>query len=136
MKKLFGLKILTPEREFFSREVEAVTVELPDGGATILAGHMPMVAPVVISELKIKLADGTWILCFASEGFIEVRSGEVMIFLQTCEYPEEIDARRAEEARLRAEEKLRQRQSIQQYQQSKISLARAMERLRVKGHGK
>jgi F-type H+-transporting ATPase subunit epsilon len=129
--KLFDLKILTPEREFFSDKVEAVTVQLPDGSATVLADHIPMVAPLAISELRVKKSDGEWVEAFASEGFIEVRRTEVLLFLQTCEWPDEIDARRAEEARLRAEESLRQRRSIAEYQQSKIDLARAMERLRV-----
>ena len=49
----------------------------------------------------------------------------------TCEYPEEIDIRRAKEAKERAEEQLRQKQSIQEYHRSKASLARAMERLKA-----
>ena len=47
------------------------------------------------------------------------------------ERPEEIDIRRAEEARDRAEEQLRQQQSIVEYHRSQAALARAMTRLRV-----
>ena len=39
--------------------------------------------------------------------------------------------RRAEEAKERAQEQLRQKQSIQEYYRSKASLARAMSRLKV-----
>ena len=42
-----------------------------------------------------------------------------------------IDIRRAEEARDRAEEQLRQQQSIVEYHRSQAALARAMTRLRV-----
>ncbi|MDR3209329.1 MAG: ATP synthase F1 subunit epsilon [Oscillospiraceae bacterium] len=131
MAKLFNLQILTPEREFFNDNVEAVTVMLPDGSATILANHTPLVAPLEVMDLKLKKPGGTWVEAFASEGFMEVRRDGVILFLQTCEWPEEIDARRAEEARVRAEESLRQKRSMAEYQQSKIDLARAMERLRV-----
>ena len=47
------------------------------------------------------------------------------------EWPEDIDVRRAEEAKHRAEERIRQRQSILESQTSKIALARAMVRLRA-----
>ncbi|MDR3311404.1 MAG: ATP synthase F1 subunit epsilon [Oscillospiraceae bacterium] len=128
--KTFELKVLTPEREFFSGSVEAASLMLSDGSVTILAEHMPMVAPVAICDLRIR-QDGEWREAFASEGFIEVRRDKVLLFLQTCEWPEEIDEHRAEEAKLRAEERLRQKRSIAEYQQSRIALSRAMERLKV-----
>ena len=53
------------------------------------------------------------------------------LFCLTVERPEEIDIRRAEEARDRAEEQLRQQQSIVEYHRSQAALARAMTRLRV-----
>ena len=44
---------------------------------------------------------------------------------------EDIDVRRAREQKERAEEQLRQKQSIQQYYHTQASLARAMNRLRL-----
>ena len=55
------------------------------------------------------------------------------LFCLTVERPEEIDIRRAEEARDRAEEQLRQKQSIQEYHVSQASLARAVYRYRKVG---
>jgi len=130
MPKLFNLKILTPEREFFDSDVEAVTVSAPDGKVTILADHAPFVMPVAVGTIKVK-KDGEWGDSVNSEGFMEVHHDGVLIYVQSCEHPEEIDARRAEEARRRAMEDMRQRQSMSEYKQSKIALARAMARLRV-----
>lgn len=48
-----------------------------------------------------------------------------------AEKPEEIDVRRAEEAKQRAEERLRQKQSIHEYYHSRAALARAMARLKA-----
>ena len=62
---------------------------------------------------------------------MEVRPDETIIFSQAMEWPDEIDISRAQAARERAEERLRQQRSYQEYQQSKIALARAMVRLRV-----
>ena len=130
MSKLFNLLILTPEREFFDGDVEAVTVETTDGKITILADHTPFIVPVLVGDIKVK-KDGIWDESVNSEGFMEVNHHGVMIFVQTCEHPEEIDTRRAEEARRRAEEQLRQKQSMNEYNQSKMALARAMARLRI-----
>lgn len=54
------------------------------------------------------------------------------VIVDTAEYPEEIDARRAEEAKIRAEEAMRQKQSILEYNHSQAALSRAMTRLKVK----
>ena len=61
---------------------------------------------------------------------IRFEPGEVLILVDTIERPEEIDRVRAERARERAEERLRQKQSVQEYYRSKAALARAMARLK------
>lgn len=66
-----------------------------------------------------------------SAGFVEVLNNRVKVFALTVERPEEIDIRRAEEARERAEEQLRQKKSLQEYNANQMALARAMSRLRV-----
>ena len=63
-------------------------------------------------------------------GFAQVINNRVSILVDTAEHPEEIDVRRARDAKERAREQLRQKQSIQEYYMSKASLARAMSRLR------
>ena len=135
MPKLFNLKILTPEREFFNGDVEAVTADAPDGSVMILADHAPFIMPVSIGHIKIK-KDDKWEESVNTEGFLEVRHEGVLIFVQACEHPDEIDERRAEEAKKRAEEHLRQKQSMSEYKQSKVALARAMARLQIGGSGK
>jgi len=130
MSKLFNLKILTPERTFFDGDVEGVTADAPDGSVMILAGHAPFIMPVNIGKIGIK-QDDKWDFSINTEGFLEVRNDGVVIFVQACEHPDEIDARRAEEAKKRAEEHLRQKQSMSEYKQSKVALARAMARLQV-----
>ena len=62
-------------------------------------------------------------------GFAEMINNRLTILVDTAERPEDIDRKRAEEAKARAEEQLRQKQSMQEYYMSKASLARAMTRL-------
>jgi len=134
MAKLFNLKIFTPEREFFDGDVEGVTADAPDGSVMVLADHAPFIMPVSVGTISIK-RDDKWDKAVTSEGFLEVRNDGVVIFVQACEHPDEIDARRAEEAKKRAEEHLRQKQSMSEYKQSKIALARAMARLQAESSG-
>lgn len=64
-------------------------------------------------------------------GFVETINNRVTVLVETAERPEEIDKVRAEEAKERAQEQLRQKQSIQEYYHSRASLARAMTRLKA-----
>ena len=54
-----------------------------------------------------------------------------MVFLaETMERPEEIDEKRAREALERANERLRQKQSIREYHMTRAAMARALARIR------
>ena len=55
----------------------------------------------------------------------------MVIIADTVEKPEEIDVKRAEEAKIRAEERLRQKQSIMEYYHTQVALNKAMNRLKV-----
>ena len=129
--KTYFLEMLTPEREFFSGEVEEIIIETPEGRRGILAEHTPMIMAVAVGEIKIK-QDGKMKSCFSAEGFLEIRPDKVVVMAQVVEWPEEIDIRRAQEAKRRSEERLRHQQSLQEYHSTMSSLARAMARLRIK----
>lgn len=131
MPAKINLDILTPERQFFNGEVESIVLDTPDGKRGILAGHTPMIVAISIGELDLKI-DGKWKKAFTSEGFIEITPDSMVIMAQTVEWPDEIDKRRAEEAEKRAKERLRQKQSLNEYHTTMSSLARAMARLRIK----
>ena len=133
MESTFSLEIVTPERKFFSGEVEMVVLKTPEGEMGILKGHMPMVVSVAIGPVKIK-KDGEWLEAILTEGFMEVRQDKTVILTDTAEWPHEIDINRAEAARLRAEERLQSQLSRIQYIQSQAALKRAMERLKVSTH--
>lgn len=129
----FMIEIITPERKFFQREVQCVVVPAPDGELGILKGHAPMVAAISTGLIKIK-QDDKWIEAFTSEGFLEVRQDETIILSQEVEWPDEIDLKRAQAEKQRAEEKLRQAESMRQYRESRITLTRQLVKLRVKDH--
>ncbi len=129
----FHLRIITPEHLFFeAQDVESLVLPAPDGELCVMAGHEPMVISTIEGELRFT-RNGQTRWAAASAGFVTVTRDVVLVMLQTCEWPEEIDIRRAERDREAAEELLRQKRSMQEYVMAKSMLARAMVRLQVKG---
>ena len=76
--------------------------------------------------------DGTWQYAVVGAGVAQTANNRVIILVDSAERPEDIDEIRAKEAKERAEEQLRQKQSVYEYRMSKASLARAVSRLKEK----
>ena len=104
------------------------------GPGGFLAQHENIVAAIIPGEMRFEEADGTKHILAVSSGFVEMINNRVKLFCLTAESPEEIDIRRAQEAKERAEEQMRQKQSIQEYHMNQLALSRAMARLRVTSH--
>lgn len=128
MAEKFLLEILTPERSFFVDMIQSIIFNTDDGEMSVQKSHEPMVVTILPGEVRIN-RDNKWVACSVAEGFIEIRPDETIMFTQTAEWPEEIDIKRAERAKECAEERMRQKQSEEEYRRSKIALARAMARL-------
>lgn len=131
MASTFYIEIVTPERIFFSGDVEMIVLKTPEGEMGVLHGHIPMVVAVAVGPIRI-LQKGEWSTAFLSEGFMEVKQDKTIILADTAEWPHEIDENRAKAAKARAEERLRNKLSHKEYIQSQAALSRAMERLKVK----
>ena len=128
----FELKIIAINKIFYEGQSKQLILPSTDGLMGIMAHHENAVIAVNVGELRIQTAEDEWIIAITGAGHIQVADNKVMMIVDTLERPEEIDERRALEAKERAEEQLRQDQSIYEYFLSKANLARAMERLRVK----
>ncbi len=130
MAKTFHLEIIATDRIFYEGDCEHLVITAIDGLMGIMAGHEPMVTSLPTGELKY-MVDGKWRYAAISDGFIQVMPDKSVILADSCELPEEIDIKRAEEAKERAQEKMRQKQSIKEYYQTQAALNRAMNRLKV-----
>lgn len=128
--KTFMLEILASDKTFYEGEAENIILPTLDGKVGILANHAPTVYAITIGELDFKTDEG-WSKAVVSSGVAQILDNKVTILVDTIERPEEIDAMRAEEARIRAEERLRRKDSQMEYYQSKAALARAMSRLKI-----
>ena len=128
MAGTFYLEIVTPERQFFTGDAEALILPAVDGEIGVYPGHEPAVTAVEPGEARFKV-DGTWHNVIVTQGFAEITSEYAVVLVSTAERPEEIDAARAQRAKERAEERLRQHESRREYFRSKAALARANARL-------
>jgi len=110
--KTLEFKIATPERVVFEdKAVESITLPTKMGEITVLPDHLPLVSSLVSGEIKVKIG-GKEISMAVSGGFIEVKPGQVVVLADTAERAEEIDEKRAEEARTRAK-KLMEEQKVE-----------------------
>ena len=127
----FSLKIISTDKIFYEGKCQSLIIPTPDGEKGVLAHHENMIIAVESGELNLKTPEGEWITAAVSKGFVEIINNRVSVLVNTAERPEDIDVKRAQEAKERAEERLRQKQSIQEYHLSQASLARAMARLKT-----
>lgn len=131
MASTFRLEIVTPERNFFSGEIEMVVVKTPEGEMGILKNHIPMVTAIAIGPVRI-LQDGKWLDAVLTSGFMEISRDKTVILVDTAEWPYEIDVNRAEAARERAMERLNRKLGKVEYLRSQAALSRALARLKIK----
>lgn len=130
MADKFNLDIIASDRHFFSGDVNELILPSIDGSYGVLKGHEAMVTAIITGEVNFN-ADGKLNKVAVSEGFAEIKPESVVIIVDTAEWPDEIDVKRAERAKERAEERMRQNQSIKEYYHTKAALSRAMNRLRI-----
>ena len=130
-EKTFCLEILTPDRRFYEGPAQSLILPAVDGQMGVQAGHEPAVTGIEPGELRYR-TDGVWYSAAVGYGFAEIKGDHVILLVGFAERPEEIDRKRAEAAKERAEERLRQKQSRQEYYHTKAALARALARLRTR----
>ena len=128
----FYLKIIAANRVFYSGRCRSIIVPEYDGQKEILAHHEDMVIAVNDGEMRFQPeGSDNWEYAVVGIGFVEIVNNRVTLLVESAERPEEIDVARAREAKERAEEQMRQKQSIHEYYHSRASLARAMARLKA-----
>lgn len=130
----FSLKIIASDKVFYSGKCGIVIVPALDGEQAIMAHHQDMVIATQVGEVRFKEDEGAdWQKAVVGIGFVHIANNRVTMLVDTAERPEDIDEVRARQALERAQEQLRQKQSIQEYHVSQASLARAMLRLKEAG---
>src|ERR1700722_326413 len=120
----FQLEIVTPEKMVVRDVAEEMQIPGKDGFLGILPGHAPLITELAVGEITYQSKGEKHTLAVAW-GFAEVLPDKVTILAETAELPEEIDRKRAEESRQRAEQRLKSGSADVDYGRAKTALQRA-----------
>ena len=122
-KKTIDFRIVTLEGLIYEGEIDKVTIPTTSGEITVLANHAPMVSVLKAGELAVHKSDHT-VGMAVSGGIIEIRpDSEVYIMADTAERAEDIDLSRAEEAKKRAEQLLKEQEGAADIDFARIQVA-------------
>ena len=125
----FLLEIVTPDRLLVKEQVDEVQIPGSEGYFGVLPGHTPMLASLAVGEMWYRKGQEVTYLSLAF-GFCEVLPDRVTILAQLAERAEDIDVTRAEEAKRRAEERLRNASDVD-YERARTALVKSLARLQV-----
>ena len=101
-----------------------------EGEIGVLAGHIPLTAILTPGILRIKQADGNKEAAL-HDGFVKITKSKVTILAESCEWPDEIDVNRAEEAKLRAERRLKSGEKSVDMMRAELALKKALTRIDI-----
>ena len=130
--KYFSLEIISPERTFYKGEVNFLELTTSEGEVGIYKNHIPMTNVIVPGIVTIHEADGVKEAAVHS-GFMVILQDSVKIMAEVAEWPDEIDENRANEAKIRAERRLKDKGSGIDVARAEAALKRSLTRLNLVG---
>ncbi|PKG22817.1 F0F1 ATP synthase subunit epsilon [Niallia nealsonii] len=129
--KTIKVNVVTPDGPVHESDVEMVIAKAESGELGILAGHIPMVAPLKIGAVQLK-KDKTSEYIAVNGGILEVRPDQVTVLAQSAETAGKIDYDRALRAKERAEKRLyEQKNEHVDFHRAELALKRAMNRISI-----
>lgn len=128
--KLFELEIIAPDRQFYTGQVSFVEMTTSEGNIGIYKNHIPLTCILAPGMVKIYESDGDEPKkAIVHAGFVEILQDKVTIMAEVAEWPEEIDLNRAEEARIRAERRIKDAGEGVNIERAEAALRRSLARI-------
>ena len=131
MANTLELQIITPDKTAYSEQVEMVTLPGVEGQMGIYPQHVPLMTQMVPGEIIVR-KDGHDYFLAVGEGLVEITGDHVAILTDMAVAAERIDEAKAEEARQRAEARLREKLSDEELASVNSAMARSLAQLHVK----
>ena len=128
-ENLISLKIIAPDRVFYENDVEFVEFNTTEGIIGVYPRHIPTTVVIAPGVLKIR-ENGEEKIAALHSGFAQILGDSIVILAESVEWPEEIDVHRAEEAKIRAERRIKDTAS--DMDRAELALKRAIVRLQLK----
>ncbi len=130
----FTLRIVTPTKDYLTKDVQSITVNATETGQmTLYAHHADLIANLDISPLEIHF-NGHRSFYAISGGVLQSRNKEntITLIVYAIESIDEIDVARAKESKIRAEKILAGSRSPKEAIEMERQIKRALNRLKVK----
>ncbi len=127
-EKLVSLEIISPEKIFYKGEAAMVEYNTTEGEVGVYPGHIPMTQIIAPGELIITEEQGKKSAALMS-GFVEITQDKITILAEAVEWPEDIDLKRAEEAKIRAQRRLSEGSGELDIKRAELALKRALIRI-------
>ena len=129
---LFDLKIITPDRVFYSGKASFLELNTVEGGIGIYKNHIPMTTVLEPGIATITEEGGNKKEAALHTGFMEILGDRITILAEIAEWPDEIDEKRAEAAKERAEARIAAKAADTDMLRAEFALRKALVRIEVK----
>ena len=128
------LRLVSPEKKIFEREVKSVRCPGAGGFFGVLPRHAAMISLTESGLLEAETVDGERIGWIVHDGFAEVSKDSLVILTNSAENPENVDLERAQAAAKRARERMQDRVSDLDLVRARASLRRSLIREKYGRH--
>ena len=125
------LEIVTPDAVVYSEDVDMVTLQGVEGQMGVYPQHIRLMTQLAPGEMIVQ-KNGSEDYLAVGEGLVEITNERVSILTDMAVRADNIDEAKAEEARQRAEARLRDQASSQDIASVNAALARSLAQLSVK----
>lgn len=124
------LEVITPEKVILKEEVDEIVVQTTTGEITILPNHEDLLTKLKEGEMLIK-KHGKITYFALTGGFLEVSQNKVNILADYAIRAEDIEIAKAEEAKERAQKKLKEHQEEKEFIVADAELKKAILELKI-----
>ncbi|MCI1985395.1 MAG: F0F1 ATP synthase subunit epsilon [Lactobacillus sp.] len=137
LSNVVTVNIVTPNGLVYDHHADLVVVKTIAGELGIMANHEPVVAPLVIGEVRVRRTDnpGHEDVIAVNGGFMEMSNNTASIVADSAERERDIDLTRAQAARDRAQRRIEEaktKSDPDELQRAQVALRRAINRINVK----
>ena len=125
----FIVKITAPDRLFYSGNADMIELTTTEGQIGVYKGHIPLTAVIAPGTVRIYETEGQVKSAALISGVVEILQDKVEILAEDILWPDEIDVKRAEEARIRAERRIAEKATDTNLARAELALKKAVVRI-------
>lgn len=127
---MLSFEIITPEKTVYKDEIDELLIPTPDGEIGVLSGHIALVTKVSPGELTVKKKKDTTHIAVTG-GYAQVQNNTITILADYAIRSDDIELMKAEEAKERAEKKMKEKVSDRDYALAESELQRSLLEIKI-----